>query len=83
MYSSTQPWCELNVPSRVVLRLRGEDYFVLSSAPTHANFQIARNRLGLNDKAHELAVEEAQKEKELKEKQRLEEEKKKAKAKRS
>ena len=38
-------------------------------------FEIARNRLGLNDKAHEIAKEEAAKEKEKAEKERLEKEK--------
>jgi len=32
-------------------------------------FEIARNRLGLNDKAHELAKEEVEKEKSEKEKE--------------
>ncbi|THU97523.1 DUF757-domain-containing protein [Dendrothele bispora CBS 962.96] len=42
-------------------------------------FEIARNRLGLNDKAHELAKAEAEKEKLEKEKRKAEEEKKKKK----
>ncbi|KAH8112311.1 DUF757-domain-containing protein [Phellopilus nigrolimitatus] len=47
-------------------------------------FEIARNRLGLNDDAHELAIREAEKERKQKEKERLEAEKaKKGKAKRS
>ena len=47
--------------------------------------QIARNRLGLNDAAHQLAIVEAAKERELKEKEKREAEKreKKGKTKRS
>jgi hypothetical protein len=36
-----------------------------------ATYQISRNRLGLNDTAHELAKEEARKEKEKAEKKRV------------
>lgn len=42
--------------------------------------QIARNRLGLNDKAHEIAKEEARKEKEKKDKEAAKAAKKKSKA---
>jgi len=45
--------------------------------------EIARNRLGLNDEAHELAIREAIKEKERKEKEKRAEEKAKKKTKRS
>lgn len=45
--------------------------------------QIARNRLGLNDTAHELAIREAEKEKKQKERERLEAEKAKKSKKRS
>lgn len=47
--------------------------------------QIARNRLGLNDAAHELAVREAEKERQQKEKEKQEAERnaKKGKTKRS
>ncbi|KAM5545976.1 hypothetical protein V8D89_000102 [Ganoderma adspersum] len=46
-------------------------------------FEIARNRLGLNDKAHEIAKEEAAKEKEKKEKEKARAEREKAKKKRN
>ena len=42
-------------------------------------FEIARNRLGLNDKAHEIAKEEAAKEKEKAEKEKARAERRKAK----
>ncbi|KLO07823.1 DUF757-domain-containing protein [Schizopora paradoxa] len=44
-------------------------------------FEIARNRLGLNDKAHEIAIAEAEKEREMKEKEKREKEKAERKAK--
>ena len=37
-------------------------------------YEIARNRLGLNDKAHELAIVEAAKDRERKEKEQKEKE---------
>ncbi|KAI1792793.1 DUF757-domain-containing protein [Ganoderma leucocontextum] len=46
-------------------------------------FEIARNRLGLNDKAHEIAKEEAAKEKEKKEKEQARAEREKAKKKKN
>ncbi|CDO72126.1 hypothetical protein BN946_scf184962.g69 [Trametes cinnabarina] len=46
-------------------------------------FEIARNRLGLNDKAHELAKAEAAKEKEKAEKEKARAEKEKAKKKKN
>lgn len=42
-------------------------------------FEIARNRLGLNDRAHEIAKEEAIKEKEKAEKEKARAEREKAK----
>lgn len=48
-------------------------------AHTHSPPQIARNRLGLNDKAHEIAKEEAVKEKLKAEKEKEKAEKEKAK----
>ena len=46
-------------------------------------FEIARNRLGLNDKAHEIAKEEAAKEKEKAEKEKARAEREKAKKKKN
>ncbi|KAH9928010.1 DUF757-domain-containing protein [Epithele typhae] len=46
-------------------------------------FEIARNRLGLNDRAHEIAKEEAAKEKEKAEKEKARAEREKAKKKRN
>ncbi|KAI0672380.1 DUF757-domain-containing protein [Trametes maxima] len=46
-------------------------------------YEIARNRLGLNDKAHEIAKEEAVKEKEKAEKEKARAEKEKAKKKKN
>ena len=52
------------------------DYTYLTIIYQFYAIEIARNRLGLNDRAHEMAKEEA--EKEAKEKEELEEEKAKA-----
>ena len=46
-------------------------------------FEIARNRLGLNDKAHEIAKEEAAKEKEKAEKEKARAEREKARKKKN
>ncbi len=46
-------------------------------------FEIARNRLGLNDRAHEIAKEEAIKEKEKAEKEKARAEREKAKKKKN
>ena len=46
-------------------------------------FEIARNRLGLNDKAHEIAKEEAAKDKEKAEKEKARAEREKSKKKRN
>ena len=46
-------------------------------------FEIARNRLGLNDKAHEIAKEEAAKDKEKAEKEKARAEREKAKKKKN
>ena len=41
------------------------------------SFQIARNRLGLNDQAHEIAIVEAEKERQKQEREKREAEKEK------
>lgn len=57
-------------PWRVRLTVRDGQFYV---------FEIARNRLGLNDRAHEIAKEEAVKEKEKAEKEKARAEREKAK----
>lgn len=48
--------------------LRGPDAFTTATRIQFYAYEIARNRLGLNAKAHELAVKEAEKERLEKEK---------------
>ncbi|KAI5121915.1 hypothetical protein M0805_000244 [Coniferiporia weirii] len=61
----------------------GETNTIFVTRMQFCAFEIARNRLGLNDAAHELAIREAEKEKKQKERERLEAEKAKKGKKRS